>query len=416
MNASWSGEVSNGRKEALWEQQGAALRNPAEILAGSPSHNGIAPTTLAFGQTESVEAFTELLHNLGITLLLTREYEHLVIGLTTEQTPNGVRLVQSFVHLPHPSGLVADRTNQRLYVAATRNPNQIWEFKPVRDVLRRVDYEVSHVQGAPALMPSRTKFFAGAYYFHDLALIGGGLYANSVGQNAIVKIDMEQDVMDAPVWWPRCIEDNNDSDNAAPNFTANFLQLNSIAAGISLETSFFSASGARMLPVRPGHLEYPVDGTGVLFSGATREVIATGLTRPHSARLHKERVWVDNSGYGELGYIEDGRFHKAFKLPSWTRGLCIMSHDTLGDVAFVGVSRVLPKFAVYAPGLTTEFQSCGIFALDLVSGKELGSIIWDAGNQIFAIDWLEHRITSGFPFADVAIHPEAYSTFYAYQY
>jgi uncharacterized protein (TIGR03032 family) len=394
-------------KEILWEQQGAALRNPAEILAGEPAQSGITPATLAFHATDP---FTDLIHRLGITLVLTREYEHLVHALTSEQTPDGIRLVQTFVHLPHPSGLAADRNHSRLYVAATRNPNQIWEFKPVRAMLGRIDYEQPALQGSPVLMPSRTKLFAGAYYFHDLAFIGDDLYANSVGQNAIVRIDFSNDAMDVPLWWPRCIEDESNT----PNFTANFLQMNSIAAGATLETSFFSASGATMLPVRPGNLNYPVDGTGVVFSGATRDVVATGLTRPHSARLHNGRVWVDNSGYGEVGYVDEGKFRAAFKLPSWTRGLCILRHASVGDVAFVGVSRVLPKFAAYAPGLTTEFQSCGIFALDLHTGEEIGSILWENGNQIFAIDWLASSITSGFPFSDIQTDQRTYSAFYAY--
>ena len=45
---------------------------------------------------------------------------------------------------------------------------------------------------------------------------------------------------------------------------------------------------------RPGHLNFPVDGRGVIFSGRTRDVVATGLTRPHSARLHEGTITVED--------------------------------------------------------------------------------------------------------------------------
>src|SRR5207253_8648852 len=96
-------------------------------------------------------------------------------------------------------------------------------------------------------------------------------------------------------------------------------QLNSIAAGSDLKNSFFSASCDRISSRRPGHKNFPVDGRGVIFSGATREPMARGLTRPHSARLHERKVWVDNSGYGEFGFIEDEQLSVISKLPGWTR-------------------------------------------------------------------------------------------------
>src|SRR5262249_11284171 len=129
------------------------------------------------------------------------------------------------------------------------------------------------------------------------------------------------------------------------------------------------------------------------FSGRTHEVIAGGLTRPHSARLHEGAVWVDNSGYGELGRISDGRFTAVAKLPGWTRGLCFC-----GPVAFVGTSRVIPRFRQYAPALDLDSSRCAVHALNTSTGQWLGSLSWPAGNQIFAIDWLPNKVSLGFPF------------------
>jgi uncharacterized protein (TIGR03032 family) len=221
-------------------------------------------------------------------------------------------------------------------------------------------------------------------------MINDVLHANAVGQNAIIRIDPHGSY--ERVWWPKCIEESG-----KPEFGQNFIQLNSIAAGKSVKDSFYSASSAKMSARRPGHKNYPVDGHGVIFSGKTREPIAFGLTRPHSARLcqlnNKEYLFVDNSGYGEFGFIDDGSFVPVTKLPGWTRGLAIC-----GDVAFVGTSRVIPKFAQYAPGLDVNASICGVHAIEIKSGKILGSMIFPWGNQIFAIDWLPVQQSAGFPF------------------
>jgi uncharacterized protein (TIGR03032 family) len=192
----------------------------------------------------------------------------------------------------------------------------------------------------------------------------------------------------------------------------NYLQLNSIAAGEDLERSYFTASSARPGPRRPGHRNYPVDGRGVLFSGATREPVARGLTRPHSARLHDGTVWVDNSGYGELSWLAGERFEPFARLPGWTRGLCFA-----GDVAFVGTSRVIPRFRQYAPGLDVEHSVCAVHAVDLRSGGVVASMRWPYGNQIFAIEAVPRDFTHGFPFHSARPSGERIRRlFYAYDF
>jgi uncharacterized protein (TIGR03032 family) len=217
-------------------------------------------------------------------------------------------------------------------------------------------------------------------------MIGDGLYANAVGQNAVVRLGGVE--RSERVWWPRCIERDN-----RPIFSQNHIQLNSIAAGADLEGSDFAASLDEVSHRRPGHRNFPVDGRGVIFSGATREPVVRGLTRPHSARLHHRRLWVDNSGYGEVGMVRYGRFVPVARLPGWTRGLCFH-----GTIAFVGTSRVIPRFQQYAPGLDVERAQCGVHAVDTKTGRVIGSLIWPYGNQVFSVDWVVSSWASGLPF------------------
>jgi uncharacterized protein (TIGR03032 family) len=325
----------------------------------------------------------DILATLGITLLVSREYEHLLTAMTVIAGDPHV----TFMPMPHPSGLAVDRASGALHVASTRNPNQVFTLKPASGALRRRDVKTTAFPRG-VLMPIASRFYPGCLYLHDLAFVGRALYANAVGQNAIAKLDAAEG--QRLVWWPRSIERSG-----KPDFGRNHLQLNSIAAGHTLRASYFSASGDRIEQLRPGHARYPVDGRGVIFSGATREPAVRGLTRPHSARLHDGRLWVANSGYGELSLCDVRRqtVTRVATLDGWTRGLALV-----GATAFVGTSRVLPQFSQYAPGLDVGRSVCGVHAVNVKTGAIDGGLIWPAGNQVFAIDWMPSRQTPGFPF------------------
>jgi uncharacterized protein (TIGR03032 family) len=363
----------------LLEQHDREFRNPAEITGYWQGSDRMDQRVLEF-RTEG--GWWETLGRLNTVMLVTREYEHLLMALRADE--KGQPDI-SLMRMPHPSGLAVDRERGVVHVACTRNPNQIYDLMPADSLMPRLDIEDRELADKP-LVPVRTRFMPGCLYIHDLAMINGSLHANSVGQNAVVRL--EESGRHYPVWWPRCIETNK-----GPTFGQNHLQLNSIAAGNSLNDSYFSASTDEMTEIRPGDPAFPVDRRGVIFSGATREPMARGLTRPHSARMHADKIWVDNSGYGEVGFVEGDGFQSVTGLSGWTRGLCFV-----GTVAFVGTSRILPRFKAYAPGLDLDTSVCGVHAVDTLSGQILGSIIWPYGNQIFSVESVPADFTSGLPF------------------
>ncbi|MGK7925060.1 MAG: DUF4915 domain-containing protein [Spirulina sp.] len=372
-----SHQLGNNQQQ-MWEQHHQEWRDPIQITS---QWKEAIETDVKLLQYETRGDWWDVLERCNITLLMTREYEHLLMGMQVEEGKPKI----TYTRMPHPSGLTVDRDRGIVHIASTRNPNQIYDLMPVRDSLSRLDIPGEIGEDRP-LIPLRSRFYPGCLYLHDLAMIGGKLYGNAVGQNAIALL--ENDGTYQRVWHPRCIEVD-----AQPVFGQNHIQLNSIAAGETLETSYFSASCAEVSALRPGHPDFPVDGRGIIFSGKTREPIVWGLTRPHSARLYENKIWVDNSGYGELGIAEDGKFICVAALPGWTRGLCFYE-----NIAFVGTSRVIPRFRQYAPGLDVEKSICGLHAVDVRSGNILGSLIWPYGNQIFALDWVDCQFSSGFPF------------------
>lgn len=375
--AASSGKAVGQDCVAIWEDEARAWRNPAQCVSFWPgAADAIRPELLAM---RTVGPWWDLLDAMGICLVCSREYENFLVGLSVVEGKPFVTCWPA----PHPSGLAAAEDGT-LWAALTRNPNQVMTFKPMKGMLDRRDIHRNNCC-APVLLPVCSTILPGCLYIHDLALVGGKLHANAVGLNVVVQI------LDAggyrTLWWPRCVEKDG-----VPTTDRNYLQLNSIAAGETLASSYFGASTDRISARRPGHRNFPVDRRGVIFSGATREVFARGLTRPHSARLHQGQVWVDNSGYGEVGIAQDGGFTPVAKLPGWTRGLCFT-----GGYAIAGTSRVIPRYSCYAPGVEVEKSRCGLHILDLNTGKVLASLFWKNGNQIFALEALPREQAWGFP-------------------
>ncbi len=362
--------------DALWAHHHAELRDPRQIVAQWPSANEVDPATFACRATGS---WWDLLDELKLTLIVTREYENLVQAICVHEG----RPRTSYLPLPHPNGLAVDRATGRVIIASTRNPNMLFDFSPCTGAV--AGREGDEMPGT--LLPRQSRYYPGCLYLHDIANIEGQLHGNAVGLNAVVRFG--DDGSFEPVWWPRSIDAP-----FGPRFEKNYLQLNSIAAGPTLAESYFGASAAAPSGRRPGHRNFPVDGRGVIFAGQSRDVCCSGLTRPHSARLRGRELWVDNSGYGETGRVIDGKFESFARLPGWTRGLFF--HD---PYVFVGTSRVLPRYQRYAPGLDPDSCIAGIHVLDLRSGKVLGSMAWPSGNQLFAIEGLPRKMTIGFPFA-----------------
>jgi uncharacterized protein (TIGR03032 family) len=116
-------------------------------------------------------------------------------------------------------------------------------------------------------------------------------------------------------------------------------------------------------------------GGGVLLHMPTNRIAATGLSMPHSPRWYLGKLWLLNSGTGELGWIENERFVPLCFVPGFARGLAFV-----GGFAVVGLSKLRsPQFT----GLPLEQQlnainlpggCCGLRVIDLESGAVVHSL------------------------------------------
>lgn len=112
-------------------------------------------------------------------------------------------------------------------------------------------------------------------------------------------------------------------------------------------------------------------GGGVVVDVASNDIVCRGLSMPHSPRLHDGKLWVLNSGTGELGTVDlaKGRFQPMTFCPGYLRGLAF-----IGDHAVVGLSE--PRGNRTFAGLPLQDlmaaakvePRCGVYAIDMRNG------------------------------------------------
>ena len=110
---------------------------------------------------------------------------------------------------------------------------------------------------------------------------------------------------------------------------------------------------------------------GCVIDVTTNEVIATGLSMPHSPRVYRDKLWLLNSGTGHFGFIDrpSGIFERVAFCPGYLRGLSFC-----GDYAIVGMSKSRENKTFSGLELDNNLKSadaearCGIQVIDLRSG------------------------------------------------
>ena len=114
---------------------------------------------------------------------------------------------------------------------------------------------------------------------------------------------------------------------------------------------------------------------GVVLDVSNGEIVAEGLSMPHSPRLYRGQLWILNSGTGELGHVDvkSGRFEPVAFCPGYARGLAFV-----GDHAVVGLSVARDNRTFAGLPLDEALRSrdaeprCGLLVIDLRSGDTAG--------------------------------------------
>ncbi len=117
---------------------------------------------------------------------------------------------------------------------------------------------------------------------------------------------------------------------------------------------------------------------GLVVDAETADIVCEGLSMPHSPRVHSGKLWVLNSGTGELGSVDQksGRFEPLCFCPGYLRGLAFAGVH----FALVGLSK--PRDNKTLSGLPLDpalsrrdiAPRCGIYVIDLRTGDVVHSL------------------------------------------
>jgi uncharacterized protein (TIGR03032 family) len=110
---------------------------------------------------------------------------------------------------------------------------------------------------------------------------------------------------------------------------------------------------------------------GIVVDVENNEIVADGLSMPHSPRWYRDRLWVLNSGEGEFGYVDlrSGQFEPVAFCPGYLRGLGFH-----GDFAVVGLSRPRQNKSFEGLALQQRLESkmaqprCALQVINLTTG------------------------------------------------
>jgi len=139
---------------------------------------------------------------------------------------------------------------------------------------------------------------------------------------------------------------------------------------------------------------------GCILEVPNSRVVTEGLSMPHSPRMYQNRLWVLNSGKGELTTVEpnSGQQETIAVLPGYTRGMAIVDR-----FAFIGLSKIreTATFGNLPIGDRLDDLQCGVAVVDLQTRKMISCLEFKSGvDEIFDVQIADFKqaIVSG-PYA-----------------
>lgn len=135
----------------------------------------------------------------------------------------------------------------------------------------------------------------------------------------------------------------------------------------------------------PGGWRASRNDSGAVIHVPSGDQVTTGLSMPHSPRLHDGSLYVLNSGMGRLEQVHpnSGAREVVALMPGYARGLAF--HQNL---AFVGLSRIREKH-IFGGAPIAEYHDelkCGLGVVDITTGKTIATMEFQTGiEEIFDV-------------------------------
>jgi uncharacterized protein (TIGR03032 family) len=281
----------------------------------------------------------ELLQRLGASLLVSTYQANKL--LTVRSNGNGLStLVRTF---DKPMGMAVD--SKRLAIGTRK---EVWLMRNAPDIAPRIEPLGQH----DACFLPRSCHITGDIGIHELAWAGDELWIVNTRFSCLCTLDPGYSFV--PRWRPPFITALAAEDRC---------HLNGIAL-VDGRPEYVTALGET--DAANGWRAGKPQG-GCLMEIGSGEVIRRGLSMPHSPRWHDGRLWLLESGTGQLLLIDlvTGHRQSVAELPGFTRGLALYQ-----QYAFIGLSKIRPTSAMDGVPLAKRRDElkCAVAVVDLSSG------------------------------------------------
>ena len=338
-----------------------ALGDRREIPRAAPAIATSAPGDGAAFHSTATASFAEILQNLRSSLVVTTYQSGRVIVLRAQQ--DGA-LNTHFRALMRPMGVAVGR--DRIAIGTDR---EIIEYPNHRAAARAIEPHETH----DALFLPRTVYITGDISIHEMAYAGGELWGVNTRFSVLCTFDPKHSFV--PRWQPPFVSALTPDDRCHLNgFAVN-------GEGIAYVTALAATDSA------DGWRSAKAAG-GVIMDAGRREIVAGGLSMPHSPRLHQGALWVLESGRGTLARVDPagGQVETIAEFPGFTRGLAMT-----GSLAFVGLSQVRESGTFGGIPLVQRVKDrvCGVWVVDIRDGRTLAQLRFDGiVQEIFDVQLL----------------------------
>jgi uncharacterized protein (TIGR03032 family) len=355
--------VETPRGASPGEETGTRSPRTVKDLAPAETPHG---ASLQWGETVSAQAsplrsvatasLPALLAGLGCSLLVSTYQSGRVIVVRAD----GGALNTHFRSFASPMGLALGP--RYLAIGTARH---VWEYRNVPAAAARLQPAGKH----DACFVPRAVHVTGDIRSHEMAFAGGELWIVNTRFSCLCGLDRDHSFV--PRWRPPFVSALAPEDRC---------HLNGLAV-VDGRVRYATALGRTDAPA--GWRESKAGG-GVLLEVPSGEPVAEGLSMPHSPRWHGGKLWVLESGKGEIGAVDPaaGKVETVAQLPGFTRGLAFA-----GRYAFVGLSQVRESvFGGIPLSRRLRERVCGVWAIDLQSGATVAFLRFeDAVQEIFDV-------------------------------
>ena len=114
---------------------------------------------------------------------------------------------------------------------------------------------------------------------------------------------------------------------------------------------------------------------GIIMDVASKEVVCSGLSMPHSPRLHNGTLWVLNSGAGQFGWVDvnSGKFEPIAFCPGYARGLAFAGNHAIIGLSLSRETRTFQGLPLDDALKANDAEPrCGLLIIDLTTGNTAG--------------------------------------------